>query len=62
MGDCFGPKCRDRYKGVVDVWRWSVREVLLHLTSGSPYEYGVGVGIYELDVYIEYVMTLTLNT
>ena len=30
MGDCLGPKYNDRYKGVVSLWRWSVREVPLY--------------------------------
>ena len=28
MGDLFGLKLNDQYRGVVDLWRWSVREVL----------------------------------
>ena len=31
MGDCLGLKCCDRYRGVVDLWRWLVREALLYI-------------------------------
>ena len=31
MVDRFGPKESDRYRRVVDLWRWSVREVLLYI-------------------------------
>ena len=26
----------DRYKGVVDLWRWSVKEALLHTLTNLP--------------------------
>ena len=33
MGDHLGPKYSDRYRGLVDPWRWSVREGLLYVYS-----------------------------
>ena len=30
-----GPKYSDRYWGVVDLWRWSVREVATHIYRES---------------------------
>ena len=32
MGDRLGLEKSHQYMGVVDLWRWSVREVLLHIT------------------------------
>ena len=32
MGEHLEPKYNDRYRGVVDLWRWSVREVYLQNT------------------------------
>ena len=30
VGDSLGPKCSDRCRAVVHLWRWSVRQVLLY--------------------------------
>ena len=57
--DGLGPKQSDRYQGVVDLWRWSVREVLLyHKPSLNRPSYGsilnsplrevVGLGSYNM--------------
>ena len=53
MGDSLGPKLSDRHRGVVDMWRLSVREVLLYtnrnrptmgLTLNGPFREVVGLG------------------
>ena len=31
MGDCLDLKQSDRIRGMVDIWRWSVREALLYM-------------------------------